>query len=123
MAAVWGDRFMVWTRIRNDRREPARRHRPGVEVLDERCLLSTGAGTALIHPRAPAHRPAMHRPQAKTPPAHHLGSGQTSRPGQPSSAATAPLERPAGSTTAAAANSFDPIIGAAQARARYGVSG
>ena len=39
---------MVWTRIRNDRPEPARRHRPGVEVLDERCLLSTGAGTAAL---------------------------------------------------------------------------
>jgi type VI secretion system secreted protein VgrG len=114
---------MVWTRIRDDRRESARRHRPGVEALDERCLLSTGAGTALMHRHAHAVRAAAHRPQVRTPAAEHLLSGQIARAGQPAPAPASSLERPAGSTTAATPNSFDSIIGAAQARASYGVTG
>ena len=49
-------RFMAWTLNRNRRRDCRRRHRPGLEHLDDRCLLSTGAGTTLPHHAVPAHR-------------------------------------------------------------------
>ena len=39
---------MAWTRNRSRSRESDRRHCPGLEALDERCLLSTGAGTAAL---------------------------------------------------------------------------
>ena len=42
-------RFMVWTQNRIRSRLSLRRHRPTLEQLDERCLLSTGAGTSLPH--------------------------------------------------------------------------
>ena len=48
MAAVWGDRFMGWTWTWNQsRRQTRRRHRPMLEHLDDRCLLSTSAGIKL----------------------------------------------------------------------------
>ena len=54
-------RFMVWTQNRIRSRLSLRRHRPGLEQLDERCLLSTGAGTSLPHSAASHHHAAALR--------------------------------------------------------------
>ncbi|MFO0890489.1 MAG: S8 family serine peptidase [Isosphaeraceae bacterium] len=117
---------MAWTRIRIGRRDSARRHQPGVELLDERCLLSTGAGTALsrLHPHAVRGTMRQANNQVGT-----LQSRLTARRQAASeSASPAPLaatteERPAGTITTGVQSLFDPIIGAAQARAAYGVDG
>ena len=52
--------FMAWTLNRSRRRESDRRHRPGLEHLDDRCLLSTGAGAILPHHAVPGqHSPPI----------------------------------------------------------------
>src|SRR4051794_29350958 len=44
-------RLMGWT-VPQGRRRPCPRHRPHLEQLDDRCLLSTGLGTRTAHPLA-----------------------------------------------------------------------
>ncbi len=92
MAAVWGDTFMAWTG-NHGRKKTRRRHRPLLEHLDDRCLLSTGTAIKLAdrlagHAVVRRHAPIKHRHedltrewQAQT--AHH-------------SAKLRELERPAG---------------------------
>jgi type VI secretion system secreted protein VgrG len=96
-----------------------------MEVLDERCLLSTGAGNALIHPLVHDHRTAVHalKTAVRTHSPHPFSKAQHLRAVHSPAPAPAPLERPAGTTATATQTAYDPIIGAAQARASYGVSG
>src|SRR5208337_4777630 len=70
-------RFMVWTQNRVRSRLSLRRHRPTLEQLDERCLLSTGAGTSLPHAAAShAHAAAL---RAHIPASHPLHDHAISR--------------------------------------------
>ncbi|MGA7501382.1 MAG: S8 family serine peptidase [Isosphaeraceae bacterium] len=94
---------MVWTQNRIRSRLSLRRHRPSLEQLDERCLLSTGAGPSL--PNSAASDPHAAALQA------HIAQPAT------------PLQRPAGTLLTGTPTAFDPIVGAAAARQEYGVDG
>jgi type VI secretion system secreted protein VgrG len=118
---------MAWTQNRIRSRTSLRRHRPGLEHLDERCLLSTSAGVspphqAISHPHAAAFQ-ARIQPRASL---HDHGVSRSS-PNQVVTVQTAPpatpLERPAGTLLTGTPTAFDPIVGAAAARAAHGVDG
>jgi subtilisin family serine protease len=128
---------MAWTHNRNRSRAPERRHVPGMDSLDERCLLSTGAGTALAHHAVPQHRVAASNARAATPrlkihhPVRHQASRSTPGPQALSvttstqAAPTQPriLEKPVGTIVTGTPTAFDPIVGAAQTRAAFNVDG
>ena len=118
---------MAWTQNRSRGRGPYRRHCPGLEALDDRCLLSTSAGAAALHHSlVPHHLAAVHARSAKAAVLDQHGSARF--PGAGVSAVqsaqpSAQPERPAGTVTTGAQTAFDPIVGAAAARSTYGVSG
>jgi type VI secretion system secreted protein VgrG len=120
MAAVWGDLTMGWTGKRN-RRATRLRHRPQLEFLDDRCLLSTSAGTSLAdHLKTPlmnAHHQVRH---ARGVTAHILANVHG---GASHGNSTQDLERPAGSIETGAPTAYDPVIGAAQSRSTFSVDG
>ena len=118
---------MVRTRNGVRSRLSLRRHRPSLEQLDERCLLSTGAGTSLpqsaaSHPYAAAlraHNPArqpLHDREISRSTTIKVNTMHTARP-------ATPLERPAGTLLTGTPTAFDPIVGAAAARQEYDVYG
>ena len=120
-------RFMVRTQNRVRSRLSLRRHRPSLEQLDERCLLSTGAGTSLPHSAAShpyaaalrAHIPArqpLHDREISRSTTIKVNTVHTAQP-------ATPLERPAGTLLTGTPTAFDPIVGAAAARQEYGVDG
>jgi subtilisin family serine protease len=93
---------MGWT-LRTRRRRDCARHRPRIECLDERCLLSTGLHGHLAE--------ALHGRGDRVVERHH---------GNPS----ALRERPAGTTTVTSAGAaYDSVIGASQVQSTYGVNG
>ena len=118
---------MVWTQNRIRSRLSLRRHRPSLEQLDERCLLSTGAGASLPHSAASdPHAAALraHIPARQPLQDHEISRSTTVKvdtvlPAQPAT----PLERPAGTLLTGTPTAFDPIVGAAAARQQYGVDG
>ena len=118
---------MVRTRNGVRSRLSLRRHRPSLEQLDERCLLSTGAGTSLPHSAVShfyaaalrAHIPAgqpLHDREISRSTTIKLNTVHTAQP-------ATPLERPAGTLLTGTPTAFDPIVGAAAARQQYGVDG
>jgi subtilisin family serine protease len=118
---------MVRTQNRIRSRLSLRRHRPSLEQLDERCLLSTGAGPSL--PNSAAYDPHAAALRARIPARQPLHDHEISRSttikvntvhtAQPAT----PLERPAGTLLTGTPTAFDPIVGAAAARQEYGVDG
>jgi subtilisin family serine protease len=118
---------MVWTQNRIRSRPSLRRNRPSLEQLDERCLLSTGAGTILPHSAAFHDHAAAIR--AHIPARQSLHDHATFRSTivkvdtvhMPQPATT--QERPAGTLLTGTPTAFDPIVGAAAARQEYGVDG
>jgi type VI secretion system secreted protein VgrG len=98
------------------------RHRPQFDLLDDRCLLSTGTGITLGHHQAV---PALHHRHA--PGHHHHAAGARASAAakaiQLDAARTALLEKPAGTVVIGTSTAFDPIIGAAAARAANNVDG
>jgi subtilisin family serine protease len=118
---------MAWTQNRSRGRGSNRRHCPGLEALDDRCLLSTTAGAAALqHSLVPHRLAAVHARAAQAAVLDQHGSARF--PGAGVSAVqlaqpSAQPERPAGTVTTGAQTAFDPIVGAAAARATYGVSG
>src|SRR5271157_378653 len=118
---------MVWTQNRIRSRLSLRRHRPTIEQLDERCLLSTVAGTSLPHAAVShAHAAALgaHIPASHPLPDHAISRSTTLKVTTVHTAQPAtPLERPAGTLLTGTPTAFDPIVGAAAARQTYGVDG
>jgi len=122
---------MVWTqnriRIRIRSRLSLHRHRPSLEQLDERCLLSTGAGTTLPHVAVSHPHTAAIRAQVPARQSLHdqaisqatIVKVNTVPIAQPATT----LERPAGTLLTGTPTAFDPIVGAAAARQQYGVDG
>src|SRR5271170_3468568 len=114
MAAVWGDTFMAWTG-NHGQKKTRRRHRPILENLDDRCLLSTSAGIKLTeqlggHALVRGHAAARHRHDDVTrghTPDHTRGHH---------SARLRDVESPAGTIETGAQTAYDPIIGAAAVR-------
>jgi subtilisin family serine protease len=104
------------------RRNGRRRHRPLLEILDDRCLLSTSAGTGLadhfaahaIVGRQATVRHAHDRAQERAKAGHKMGHH---------GAKLRELERPVGTVETGAATAYDPIIGASSVRSTYGVQG
>jgi subtilisin family serine protease len=112
---------MGWTGNHN-RRNARRRHRPLLESLDDRCLLSTSAGVKLADHLA-SH--AINRRHAAVRHAHE-GASQGEKAGQQMGhhgAKLRELERPAGAIETGATTAYDPIIGASQVRSNYNVQG
>lgn len=110
---------MGWTNNLG-RRSDRRRHRPRLECLDDRCLLSTVPGLeAIDHHAMVAHHRV--RPEAS----HVRTIGRQSHPHRVATviAPMVGVERPAGSIITGAATAYDPIIGAAQTRSTYNVDG
>ena len=99
-----------------------RRHRPLLELLDDRCLLSTSAGIRLTdhlaaHAIVGRHATVRHA---------HDGASQREKAGHKMGhhgAKLRELERPAGAIETGAATAYDPIIGASQVRSTYDVQG
>ncbi|MGO9598396.1 MAG: S8 family peptidase [Isosphaeraceae bacterium] len=118
---------MALTQNRRGSRASLLSHRPGVEHLDERCLLSTGVGLALPHH---AHL-SLHLSTAPPSVSSHLKThlfdsvrfGSVNTSSLPRIHSTAKLERPAGTLTTGNPGSYDSIIGASATRAAYGVYG
>ncbi len=112
---------MGWT-VHQTRRRCRLRHRPHLETLDDRCLLSTGLATPstgvvaeIRHPQNPSltrsgHDGASHAKRAQLTARHHALAAKQ-------------VERPAGTLITGAATAYDPIIGAAQTRSSYNVDG
>ncbi|MGO9469353.1 MAG: S8 family peptidase [Isosphaeraceae bacterium] len=111
---------MGWTGKRN-RRTTRLRHRPQLEFLDDRCLLSSTVGTSLTEhmttPLLVAHRQLRHAHEvaAHTRATIHSGAAHATYPRE--------AERPAGSIETGAPTAYDPVIGAAQTRSTYNVDG
>ena len=113
---------MGWTGNQS-RRRSRRRHRPHLEHLDDRCLLSTGAGINSTRHRRRDHAIIGRQPRSVTDThgvshakgAHHLARYHA--------AALSDRERPAGTIEPGAATAYDPIIGASQVRSTYSVDG
>jgi type VI secretion system secreted protein VgrG len=112
---------MGWT-VDTRRRRDRLRHRPHLEGLDDRCLLSAGiegpwaqVGT-MVRVQHPGSMTAGHAEALKGKGIRHVGRHQGHH--------RAGLEQPAGTLTSAGpATAYDSIIGAAQARSTYGVDG
>jgi subtilisin family serine protease len=108
------------------------RNRPHVELLDDRCLLSTGGALKLIehhalaafdkrhalvrHPHAGALKLEILARRAGQNAAAHTTAGAAA-------ARSAVVERPAGSIEVGATTAYDPITGAAAARSTFNVDG
>jgi type VI secretion system secreted protein VgrG len=112
---------MGWTRNRTSR-TTRRRHRPQLELLDDRCLLSASAGTKLTDHAALLAASRQHA-QLRLP---HAGATRAERAAAAHAkhaAASTILEQPTGSLITGAATAYDPIVGAAQTRIAYNVDG
>ncbi len=101
------------------------RRRPHLELLDDRCLLSTGG----VNEPDRTPRPCRHS-SAGTPSSYTTAItrrhplAQVAAPASPHSAVTTTVaERPAGTIVTGAATAYDPITGAAAARSAYNVDG
>jgi subtilisin family serine protease len=142
---------MVWTVNRIGSRATRRRNRPQMEYLDDRCLLSTGARVVIPRQAIPdkslhGHHSLFRITPSLSIPAHAyvhtvarrsldkgaavqdqtLGPAWTGTPAPVRASVERPagtIERPAGTIASGALTAFDPIIGAARARANYGVDG
>ena len=124
---------MAWTWNRS-RRQTRRCRQLLIEHLDDRCLLSTGAGIKLtgdlatlspVQNQAPVHTHALAQHTHVNAPrgeraAHMKGHHQHH---QHHHERLRKLERPAGSIETGAPTAYDPIIGAAQVRSSYQVDG
>ena len=118
---------MVWTQNRIGSRLSVRRHRPSLEQLDERCLLSTGPLTMLPHPTASHHHQVAigaHIPVKQPRHVHTILQpaflkANTAHANPPATTTV----RPAGTLLTGTPTAFDPIVGAAAARQQYGVDG
>jgi subtilisin family serine protease len=111
---------MGWT-VKTSRRRDRLRHRPHLESLDDRCLLSTGLEGHLAHVA-----PTLRVQHPGTIPAGHAGTlrGKGARlVVRHHGHAAMRLERPAGTMTSGSATAYDSIVGAAQARSNYDVDG
>jgi subtilisin family serine protease len=122
---------MGWTGKKHPRARM--RRRPQLELLDDRCLLSTGNALRLIDH---AGTPAFDRRPAHVARPHHERALRieklTERGGHDSSAQPAAalqaapsveVERPAGSIETGATTAYDAITGAAATRSAYNVAG
>ncbi len=118
---------MVWTQNRIRSRLSIRRQKPTLEQLDERCLLSTGAGTSLTHEAVPHAHVAAIRADVSTKLSLHDHAVSRSTMVKVNTVTTAPpvttVERPAGTIVTGTPTAYDPIVGAAAARQQYGVDG
>ncbi len=102
---------MGWT-VKTSRRRNRLRHRPHLESLDDRCLLSTGLEGPLAHAMpALRDRPAglVHADDAR--PFQGKGARLVLRH---HGHAAAQGEQPAGTMTSSAGAAYDPIIGASR---------
>jgi len=112
---------MGWTWNRN-RRNTRKCHRPELEHLDDRCLLSTSTGINLsdhLASDALTRRHALVRH-----PRHGTWQAERTAPNAGHHVATAVrLERPAGSIISGSTTAYDPIIGSALTRSTYNVDG
>ena len=117
---------MGWTGKKHPRARM--RRRPQLELLDDRCLLSTGGAIKLIEHGA---LPAFDRRHALVRHPHegsHRIEKLARRAGHHAAAALAApecaiVERPAGSIVVGATTAYDPITGAAAARSSFAVDG
>lgn len=133
---------MAWTLTDGDRRDSRRKHRPAIEQLDVRRLLSAG-----LHPVASqqvagrraevAQRLRSAAEQAAAAPRpiavgalqnariarSGIGADLASRPTIRRAARAEDLAEPAGSIATGTPTAFDPIIGSATTRSTYGVDG
>ncbi len=111
---------MGWT-VKTGRRRDHLRHRPHLESLDDRCLLSAGVVGELAHtvpmvrvphvgPMSAGHGEILRGRGARLMARHH-GHRAAAREGL------------AGTVTDRPAAAYDPIIGASQARSAYNVNG
>ncbi|WP_337177182.1 S8 family serine peptidase [Paludisphaera sp.] len=132
---------MAWTLKGNDDRGARRKHRPAVEQLDVRRLLSTGLGSASADHAArraeAAHRHRQAVEQAPAAPRAHAATAlQQARAARAGAAAGAgagvgprahlrrgPIAEPVGSIAVGAPTAFDPIIKSALARSTHNVDG
>ncbi|MBV8308760.1 MAG: S8 family serine peptidase [Planctomycetaceae bacterium] len=119
---------MVWTQNRIRSRPSLRRYRPSLEQLDERCLLSTGAGLSLLHSAAshPYYAAALRAHIPARQPLHDREISRSTTTKVSTVHTTQPatlLERPAGTLLTGTPTAFDPIVGAAAARQEYDVDG
>jgi type VI secretion system secreted protein VgrG len=104
------------------------RRRPQLELLDERCLLSTGGAIKLL---GHAALPAVEKRHALVRHRHHEASPTLAKHGQKAghhaaasnAARRAVVEQPAGSIVTGATTAYDGITGAAAARSNYNVDG
>ncbi len=113
-------RLMGWTGNRSSRRTRLR-HRPLLEHLDDRCLLSSGAGIAFAAHSGP---PVIDRTHTVLHPHARAHGGAKARLALRHDALkTSDRERPAGSVEIGAATAYDPIIGAAATRSLYNADG
>jgi subtilisin family serine protease len=121
---------MGWTRKKHP--SARMRRRPQVELLDDRCLLSTGGSIKLIeHGALPAfdkrhalvrhpHEGAVKHERLARRAGHHAAAQAVAATGAPRSTI---VERPAGSIEVGATTAYDPITGAAAARSAFNVDG
>jgi type VI secretion system secreted protein VgrG len=112
---------MGWT-VKPSRRRDRLRHRPHLENLDDRCLLSTGLEGHLAHiaPTLRVSHTAL-APAGHASPLHQKGGGLVVRHhGHPASH----RERLAGTeVVSSAGGAYDPVIGASQVQSQYNVNG
>jgi type VI secretion system secreted protein VgrG len=97
-------------------------HRPHLEHLDDRCLLSTG----LTHPAYHLAVPGHHRPSGLVHQDRPAGSGHRIAMHRHGAVGSGDRERPSGTLTPGATGStvsYDPAIGASQVRSAYQVNG
>jgi subtilisin family serine protease len=112
---------MGWTGKKHQRAHL--RRRPQLELLDDRCLLSTGGALKLLQHAA---SPALDRRHALV--VHHrhhaaVRAETTANQAATPAAPTPIAERPAGTIETGAPTAYDPITGAAAARSAYNVVG
>jgi len=113
---------MRWTGKRN-RRSTGLRHRPQLEFLDDRCLLSTISGISLAaHSTTPALHAHRQLRNAEGVPAHR-SVPVSNKINMRHMATTREVERPAGSIAVGAPTAYDPVIGTAQTRSTFNVDG
>ncbi len=112
---------MAWTE-NHGRRKSNRRHRPLLELLDDRCLLSTSAGVKLNHQLASHALVRRHAPVGHHGETAHRAERAGHKMGH-DGARLRELERPAGTIETGASTAYDPIIGASQVRSTYQVQG
>ncbi|WP_165063659.1 S8 family peptidase [Paludisphaera rhizosphaerae] len=122
---------MVWNLTGKNSRDARLKHRPAVEQLDVRRLLSTGLGGALSEQAAVRRAAIVERLKAAGSSTPQNGVHQfTAARGAAFARAAArraavadATQAPTGTVATGAATAFDPIIGSAQTRSTYGVDG